>query len=63
MLVKFICAVVTRALFILVSLIGVWRVTQVKNDNLYWFLTILYLPLVAEMILTLRRRKGKDYKW
>ncbi|KTG43541.1 hypothetical protein cypCar_00021545 [Cyprinus carpio] len=63
MLVKFICAVVTRALFILVSLIGVWRVTWVKNNNLYWFLTILYLPLVAEMILTLRRRKGKDYKW
>lgn len=63
MLVKFTCVVVTRALFILVSLIGVWRVTWVKNNNLYWFLTILYLPLVAEMILTLRRRKGKDYKW
>uniref|UniRef100_A0A671RVW4 Transmembrane protein 26b n=1 Tax=Sinocyclocheilus anshuiensis TaxID=1608454 RepID=A0A671RVW4_9TELE len=63
MLVKFICAVVTRTLFILVSLIGVWRVTWVKNNNLYWFLTILYLPLVVEMILTLRRRKGKDYKW
>ncbi|XP_067285924.1 transmembrane protein 26b isoform X2 [Pseudorasbora parva] len=63
MLVKFTCAVVTRALFILVSLIGVWRVTWVKNNSLYWFLTILYLPLVAEMILTMRRRKGKDYKW
>lgn len=63
MFVKFICAIVTRALFILVSLIGVWRVTWVKNNPLYWFLTILYLPLVVEMILTLRRRKGKDYKW
>ncbi|KAK7123025.1 hypothetical protein R3I94_019966 [Phoxinus phoxinus] len=63
MLVKFTCVVVTRALFILVSLIGVWRVTRVKKNNLYWFLTILYLPLVAEMVLTLRRRKGKDYKW
>lgn len=63
MLVKFTCAVVTRILFILVSLIGVWRVTWVKNNNLYWFLTILYLPLAAEMILTLKRRKGKDYKW
>ncbi|KAA0725603.1 Transmembrane protein 26 [Triplophysa tibetana] len=63
MLVKFTCSVVTRILFILVSLIGVWRVTWVKNNNLYWFLTILYLPLVAEMILTLKRRKGKDYKW
>ncbi|XP_073346500.1 transmembrane protein 26b [Pagrus major] len=60
---KFICAVVTRSLFILISLIGVWRVVFVKNNGLYWFLTILYLPLVAEMILTLRRRRGNDYKW
>ncbi|XP_072523942.1 transmembrane protein 26b [Salminus brasiliensis] len=63
MLLKFLCAVVTRALFILISLIGVWRVTWVKDNKLYWFLTILYLPLVVELILTLRRRKGKDYKW
>lgn len=63
MLVKFICAVITRSLFILVSLIGVWRVTWVKDNRLYWLLTILYLPLVAEMIVTLKRRKGSDYKW
>ncbi|XP_051272797.1 transmembrane protein 26b isoform X2 [Dicentrarchus labrax] len=60
---KFICAVVTRSLFILISLIGVWRVVWVKDNELYWFLTILYLPLVVEMILTLRRRSGNDYKW
>ncbi|CAJ1067108.1 transmembrane protein 26-like [Xyrichtys novacula] len=60
---KFTCAIVTRALFILVSLTGVWRVTHVKKDLNYWFLTFLFLPLVAEMIITLRRRKGKDYKW
>ncbi|XP_020565111.1 transmembrane protein 26-like [Oryzias latipes] len=60
---KFICAVITRALFILVSLVGVFRVTSVKNDCNYWFLTFLFLPLVTEMIITLKRRKGKDYKW
>ncbi|XP_041646198.1 transmembrane protein 26-like [Cheilinus undulatus] len=60
---KFLCAIITRALFILVSLTGVWRVTRVKEDPNYWFLTFLFLPLVAEMIITLRRRKGKDYKW
>uniref|UniRef100_A0A4W4DU43 Transmembrane protein 26a n=1 Tax=Electrophorus electricus TaxID=8005 RepID=A0A4W4DU43_ELEEL len=63
LLFKFVCAIITRSLFILVSLIGVWRVTRVKNDNLYWLLTILYVPLVAEMIITLRRRKGQGYKW
>ncbi|TKS90255.1 Transmembrane protein 26 [Collichthys lucidus] len=60
---KFFCAVVTRCLFIFISLVGVWRVVWVKNNGLYWFLTILYLPLVAEMILTLKRRSGNDYKW
>ncbi|XP_026165270.1 transmembrane protein 26 [Mastacembelus armatus] len=62
-LLKFTCAVVTRALFIIVSLVGVWRVTWVKKDHNYWFLTFLFLPLVVEMIITLKRRKGKDYKW
>ncbi|KAM6997570.1 transmembrane protein 26-like [Tautogolabrus adspersus] len=60
---KFLCAIITRALFILVSLTGVWRVTRVKEDPNYWLLTFLLLPLVAEMVITLRRRKGKDYKW
>ncbi|XP_039994437.1 transmembrane protein 26-like isoform X2 [Xiphias gladius] len=59
---KFTCAIITRALFILVSLAGVGRVTWVKNDH-YWFLTILFLPLVFELIITLKRRKGEDYKW
>ncbi|KAA0710795.1 Transmembrane protein 26 [Triplophysa tibetana] len=59
---KFVCAIITRFLFILVSLVGVWRVTKVKNDNLYWLLTIVYLPLVAEMIIAFKRRNGQDYK-
>ncbi|XP_035518831.1 transmembrane protein 26-like [Morone saxatilis] len=59
---KFVCAIITRVLFILVSLAGVWRVTRVKDNN-YWFLTFLFLPLFVEMIITLQRRKGKDYKW
>ncbi|XP_053189247.1 transmembrane protein 26-like [Scomber japonicus] len=62
-LIKFIGAIVTRGLFICVSLVGVWRVTWVKKDQTYWLLTFLYLPLVIEMIITLKRRKGKDYKW
>ncbi|XP_045074330.1 transmembrane protein 26-like, partial [Coregonus clupeaformis] len=63
MIVKFICAVVTRSLFLVISLIGVWRVVWVKNNALYWFLTTQYLPLVVKMILTLKRKKGQDYKW
>uniref|UniRef100_A0A672GRR1 Transmembrane protein 26b n=1 Tax=Salarias fasciatus TaxID=181472 RepID=A0A672GRR1_SALFA len=63
MFLRFVCAVATRSLFVLASLAAVWRVVWVKQDGLYWLLTGLYLPLVAEMILTLRRRRGNDYKW
>ncbi|KAG8000234.1 p53 apoptosis effector related to PMP-22 [Nibea albiflora] len=59
---KFISAIITRGLFILVSLILVWKVTVVKNDPYYWLLTLLFLPLVVEMIITLTRREGEDYK-
>ncbi|XP_030604434.1 transmembrane protein 26-like [Archocentrus centrarchus] len=61
--VKFISAIITRALFIVVALIGVLRVISVKKDNNYWLLTLLLLPLVVEMIITLKKRKGQDYKW
>ncbi|XP_060942820.1 transmembrane protein 26-like isoform X2 [Limanda limanda] len=60
---KFISAIITRGLFVLVSLAGVWRVTWVKKDPNYWLLTFLFLPLVLEMIITLKRRRGEDYKW
>ncbi|KAM6915930.1 transmembrane protein 26-like [Xenentodon cancila] len=63
LLFKFLCAVITRAFFVLVAMIGVFRVAVVKKDHKYWLLTLLFLPLVAEMIITLKRRKGKDYKW
>ncbi|XP_068424064.1 transmembrane protein 26-like [Clinocottus analis] len=60
---QFICAITTRVLFLIASLISIWRVTSVKDDPFYWLLTILFLPLLAEMIITLKSRKGKDYKW
>ncbi|KAL7861676.1 hypothetical protein SRHO_G00131170 [Serrasalmus rhombeus] len=60
---KFVCAVVTRILFLLLSLSAVWRVTSVKNDWWFWLLTILYVPLLLETIITLKRRRGHEYKW
>uniref|UniRef100_H3CPV4 Transmembrane protein 26a n=1 Tax=Tetraodon nigroviridis TaxID=99883 RepID=H3CPV4_TETNG len=62
-LLRFSRAVVTRALFILLALACVWRVKWVKKDPTYWLLTCLLLPLVIEMVITLRKREGHDYKW
>ncbi|KAM9803973.1 transmembrane protein 26-like [Neosynchiropus ocellatus] len=61
--IKFLCAIITRTLFVLLCLLGVFRVTSVTREPLYWLLTFLLLPLVAEMVVTLKRRKGQDYKW
>ncbi|XP_075906978.1 transmembrane protein 26-like isoform X3 [Nelusetta ayraudi] len=60
---EFIRALVTRGLFLVVALLGIWRVTWVKKDPYYWYLIVLFLPLLVEMVLTLENRKGQDYKW
>ncbi|MBN3280589.1 TMM26 protein, partial [Polyodon spathula] len=60
--VQIVCALIARLLFILHSLIAVGRVIFVKH-SWYSFLTLLNLPLVIEMVITLKRRRGKDYKW
>ncbi|XP_068115026.1 transmembrane protein 26 [Hyperolius riggenbachi] len=56
-------AVLTRFLFILHSLVGVWRVTDIKRNNLYWLLALLNLLLCIEMILTFKLKKGRGLKW
>ncbi|KAJ8372694.1 hypothetical protein AAFF_G00280230 [Aldrovandia affinis] len=42
---------------------ALWRVQHVKNNNLFWLLLLLCLPLAVELVVSLKRRKGKDYKW
>lgn len=56
-------ALVTRLLFVLHSLVAVWRVTWVKNERLYWLLALLNLLLVLETVLTLKFKRGRGYKW
>ncbi|XP_028845625.1 transmembrane protein 26 [Denticeps clupeoides] len=63
MLFKLACAITTRCLFLLVALVGICRVRWVKGDNWCWLLTVLFLPLLIEMIVTLKTRQGRDYKW
>uniref|UniRef100_A0A8D2LPP4 Uncharacterized protein n=2 Tax=Varanus komodoensis TaxID=61221 RepID=A0A8D2LPP4_VARKO len=56
-------ALATRLLFFLHSVIGVWRVTEVKKERKYWLLALLNLPLGLETVLTLKFKEGKGYKW
>ncbi|XP_078497089.1 transmembrane protein 26 [Lissotriton helveticus] len=63
LLIVFLNAIVTRFLFMLHSLLAVWRVTEVKKDKTYWLLGLLNIFLCLEMILTLKYKKGRDLKW
>nr|XP_023402747.1 transmembrane protein 26 [Loxodonta africana] len=56
-------ALATRLLFVLHSLVGVWRVTAVKKEPLYWLLALLNLLLFLETALTLKFKRGRGYKW
>ncbi|XP_061587476.1 transmembrane protein 26-like [Cololabis saira] len=60
---RVIFSVVTRLLFLLVSFIGVIRVVKVKNDGRFWFLLFLLLPLVLEMIVSLRTKRRCGCRW
>uniref|UniRef100_A0A9L0RV17 Transmembrane protein 26 n=1 Tax=Equus caballus TaxID=9796 RepID=A0A9L0RV17_HORSE len=55
-------ALVTRLLFVLHSLVGVWRVTEVKKEPWYWLLALLNLLLFLETVLTLKFKHGRGYK-
>ncbi|XP_009904398.1 transmembrane protein 26 [Dryobates pubescens] len=56
-------ALVTRLLFVLHSVIGVWRVTAAKKESKYWLLALLNLLLCLETGLTLKFKQGRGYKW
>ncbi|XP_010855720.1 PREDICTED: transmembrane protein 26 isoform X1 [Bison bison bison] len=56
-------ALATRLLFVLHSLVGVWRVTVVKKGPWYWLLALLNLLLFLETALTLKFKRGRGYKW
>ncbi|XP_002718517.1 transmembrane protein 26 [Oryctolagus cuniculus] len=53
----------TRLLFVLHSLVGVWRVTEVKKEPRFWLLALLNLLLLLETVLTLKFKRGRGYKW
>ncbi|KAM5236455.1 transmembrane protein 26 [Ctenodactylus gundi] len=56
-------ALVTRLLFLLHSLVGVWRVATVTEEPRCWLLALLNLLLLLEMVLTLRFKRGRGDNW
>ncbi|XP_076981332.1 transmembrane protein 26 [Tamandua tetradactyla] len=56
-------ALATRLLFVLHSLVGVWRVTEVKKEPRFWLLALFNLLLFLETALTLKFKRERGYKW
>ena len=55
-------AMITRALFLLHSLMAIWRVTVV-TAAMYWLLTLSFVGLLTETIVVIISRKGQEWRW
>lgn len=56
-------AVLVRLLLIGHNVLTVWRVVEVKEDNLYWLMTLVNLLLLFELHIVIVRRAGVDFSW
>ncbi|XP_028917422.1 transmembrane protein 26 [Ornithorhynchus anatinus] len=56
-------ALATRLLFVLHSLLAVWRVSRAGLRPRCWLLALLNLPLALETVLTLTVNRGRGYRW
>ncbi|XP_077997306.1 transmembrane protein 26-like [Glandiceps talaboti] len=56
-------AIITRLMFSVHGFVSVWRVADVKGDPLYWLLLMSIIGLLFETIITLKLRKGQEWKW
>lgn len=56
-------AILIRIVFVLHSIIAIWLVVQIKNDNWYWYLLTPIFFLILETVVTLTLRKNLEWSW
>ncbi|XP_046571753.1 transmembrane protein 26-like [Haliotis rubra] len=56
-------AVTSRCLFAAHGFVCIWRVVVMKGDPLYWCLTGSLPLLILEGVFTLKKKKGREWKW
>ena len=52
-----------RCLFVLHSVLCVWRVAVTQSSSLYYILGLPYILVIAESLYVFIRRDGKEWKW
>ncbi|XP_046656104.1 uncharacterized protein LOC124349488 isoform X2 [Daphnia pulicaria] len=56
-------AILTRLIFAGHGFIAIWRVTTIKEDPAYWYLSISLLVLAFEGIFTLTIKANQEWRW
>ena len=56
-------AIFVRFIFILSTIITVWRLVEETQQTYYWYLLLLLIFLLIETYSTVYTRKGYEYKW
>ncbi|OWF56274.1 transmembrane protein 26-like [Mizuhopecten yessoensis] len=56
-------AILVRLVLVIHSLLAVWRVVSINDDNFFWWFAIVDVVLVLEGVVAVIVRKGMEYKW
>lgn len=56
-------AILVRLVLLVHSLLAIWRVVNIANDEKFWYLAIADGVFLLEGIVTIIARKGMEYKW
>lgn len=52
-----------RAMFALHGMLAIWLLTVITDDNTNWYIIGSLSGLLLETILTLKMKKGQEWKW
>jgi hypothetical protein len=56
-------AIFVRLIFSCHGLIAIWRLVIVAKDDRYWYLTGALGGLFIESLITICKKKGREWKW
>ncbi|KAH9510390.1 Transmembrane protein 26 [Bulinus truncatus] len=56
-------AVIVRLMFACHGIISIWRLTLATREPRYWYVGLVLCLLFIEMMVTLGKKAGKEWKW
>lgn len=56
-------AVTVRLVLFLHTIVAIWRVTDVWQNDQFWLLTLATVPFIIEGIYVVVKKEGIEWKW